>query len=464
MEQRTIGFTETVLRDASQSLIATRLSYEKMEPILAAIDRAGYYSVECWGGATFDVCLRFLDEDPWERLRKLRAAMPNSKLQMLLRGQNILGYKHYPDDIVRRFVQASVRNGIDIIRIFDALNDVTNLKVAIETAREAGAQASGAISYTTSPVHTLENYVKLVKDMQAMGVTSICIKDMAGILTPAKAYDLVSAIKDAVDLPLVLHTHSTTGTAFMTYLKGVEAGADVIDTAISPFSGGTSQPATETLCVALKELGYGVDLNEKVLYEIADYFKPIRAEYLEDGTLNPISMGTDTQCLNYQIPGGMLSNLLSQLKSLNAIDRFEEALRETPRVREDLGYPPLVTPTSQLVGTQAVQNVLAGERYKNVGTEIRAYCRGEYGRTPAPIDPQIRELILAGEEPLAGRYADTLPNDTFERAEAELGDRARCEEDVLSYIAFPQVAERFFQQRTDREERRVRYSIVKAES
>ena len=454
-----VQFTETVLRDASQSLIATRLPYEKMEPILETMDKAGYYSAECWGGATFDVCLRFLNEDPWERLRKIRAKMPNTKLQMLLRGQNILGYKHYPDDIVRRFVRASVKNGIDIIRIFDALNDVNNLKVAIEETVKSGAIASGTISYTTSPVHTREKYVEMVKELAQMGVGSICIKDMAGILTPAAAYDLVAAIKDAVDLPVVMHTHCTTGLAYMTYLKGIEAGADVIDTAISPFSGGTSQPATETLAYALKELGYEVELDQPTLYKIADYFNPIRNEYIKDGTLNPISMGTDTQCLNYQIPGGMLSNLLSQLKSLNALDKFDEALKETPAVRKDMGYPPLVTPTSQLVGTQAVQNVLAGERYKNVGAEIKAYCRGEYGRTPAPIDPEVRAKILGEEKPIEGRYADSLPTDTFEKTAEKLGDTAKCEEDVLSYIAFPAVAEKFFDNRRAEEEKKVRYSI-----
>ena len=294
-----------------------------------------------------------------------------------------------------------------------------------------------------------------------MGVSTICIKDMAGICTPKAAYDLVSAIKDAVDLPVVLHTHCTAGLAFMTCLKAVEAGCDVIDTAISPFSGGTSQPATETLAYALKEFGYEVDLDDDKLLKMANYFKPIRAQFLEKGTLNPISMATDTQCLTYQIPGGMLSNLLSQLKSLNALDKFDEALLETPRVRKDMGYPPLVTPTSQLVGTQAVQNVLAGERYKNVGAEIKAYCRGEYGKTPAPIDPEIRAKILNGEEPLKVRYADTLPTDIYEKAEAELGDTARCEEDVLSYIAFPPVAEKFFQQRKEAEEKKVRYSIEK---
>ena len=457
-----VQFTETVLRDANQSLIATRLGYDQFEPILDTIDKAGFYSVECWGGATFDVCLRFLNEDPWERLRKIREKLPNTKLQMLLRGQNILGYKHYPDDIVRRFVRAAVRNGIDIIRIFDALNDLDNLKVAVEEAVGSGAMASGAISYTTSPVHTREKYVEMVRELARMGVGSICIKDMAGILTPKAAYDLVSAIKDAVDLPVVMHTHCTTGLAFMTYLKSIEAGADVIDTAISPFSGGTSQPATETLYYALKEFGYEVDLDEKSINAMADYFKPLRADFLAKGTLNPISMATDTRCLTYQIPGGMLSNLLSQLKSLNALDKFDEALIETPRVRADMGYPPLVTPTSQLVGTQAVQNVLAGERYKNVGAEIKAYCRGEYGKTPAPINEEVRAKILGDLKPVEGRYADTLPNDTFEKAQEKLGDTARCEEDVLSYISFPQVAEKFFEERKAREEKIVRYTITEA--
>ena len=457
-----VQFTETVLRDASQSLIATRLPYSKMEPILDTMNKAGYYSAEVWGGATFDVCLRFLNEDPWERLRKIREHMPDLKLQMLLRGQNILGYKHYPDDVVRRFVRCSVKNGIDIIRIFDALNDINNLKVAIEETVNSGAMASGAISYTTSPVHTLDKYVEMVKELASMGVSSICIKDMAGILTPQNAYDLVSAIKDAVDLPVVMHTHCTTGLAFMTYLKGIEAGADVIDTAISPFSGGTSQPATETLFYTLREMGYDTGLDESCINKMADYFKPIRAGYLEDGTLNPVSLTTDTRCLTYQIPGGMLSNLLSQLKSLNASDKFEEALVETPKVRKDMGYPPLVTPTSQLIGTQAVQNVLAGERYKNVGAELKAYCRGEYGRTPAPIDPEIQAKILGDEKPLEGRYADTLPTDTFEKAQEKLGDTARCEEDILSYIAFPQVAENFFEKRREAEEKVVRYTITEA--
>lgn len=459
MVKKKVGFTETVLRDAQQSLIATRLSFDKMAPVLSEIDQAGYYSVECWGGATFDVCLRYLNEDPWERLRKLRAAMPHSRLQMLLRGQNILGYKHYPDDIVRRFVKASIRNGIDIIRIFDALNDLENLKVAIDATLEAGATASGTICYTTSPVHTIGAYVKMAEELKAMGVSTICIKDMAGILTPKNAYDLVSGIKAAVDLPLVVHTHSTTGTAFMTYLCAVEAGADVIDTAIGPMSGGTSQPATETLCIVLNEMGYDTGLDTKILFKLAEYFKAVRAEYLENGTLNPISMGTDAACLEHQIPGGMLSNLLSQLKMMNALDKYEDALKETPRVRKDMGYPPLVTPTSQIIGNQAVNNVLSGERYKNVSNEIKAYCRGEYGKTPAPIDSEIRAKILGDEKPLQGRYAATLPADTFEKAREELGDTAKSEEDILSYIAFPQVADAFFKARREEEEKLIPYSI-----
>lgn len=454
-----VQFTETVLRDANQSLAATRLSCEQFRPILATMDKAGFYSAECWGGATFDVCLRFLGEDPWERLRTIRAAMPNTKLQMLLRGQNLLGYKHYSDDIVRRFVRASVKNGIDIIRIFDALNDLDNLKVAVEATVESGAMASGAISYTTSPVHTLAKYVQLAREMKQMGVSSVCIKDMAGILSPKAAYELVSALKDALDLPIAVHTHSTPGLALMSYLKAVEAGADVIDTAISPFSGGTSQPATETLNYTLRELGFDTGLNEAVLRQMAEFFKPIRAGFIADGTLNPISLTTDTQCLDYQIPGGMLSNLLSQLKTLGALDRFDEVLLETPKVRADMGYPPLVTPTSQLIGSQAVQNVLAGERYKNVGAELRAYCRGEYGRTPAPIDPAIREKILGGEQPIEGRYAATLPADAYEKAEKALGGDARSEEDVLSYILFPQVAEGFFARRRAAEENACKYSI-----
>ena len=457
---RKVQFVETVLRDANQSLIATRLPYDKFEPMLETIDKAGYYASECWGGATFDVCLRYLHEDPWERLRKIRAKMPNTKLQMLLRGQNVLGYSHYPDDFVKLFVQKAVENGIDIIRIFDALNDVNNLKVAMEATIKAGAIASGTISYTTSPVHTRDNYVKMVKELKEMGASTICIKDMAGIMGPQEAYDLVSAIKDAVpELPIDLHTHSTTGLAFMTYLKAVEAGVDIIDTAISPFSGGTSQPATETLAYALRQLGYEVDLDDKLTKKMADYFKTVRDGFLADGTLMPKSMATDTQCLTYQIPGGMLSNLLSQLKQVNALDRFDEVLVETPKVREDMGYPPLVTPTSQMVGVQAVRNVLDGKRYKSVSKEIKAYCRGEYGRTPAPINPEIQAQILGDEKPLTVRYADTL-EPVVEKTREKLGDLAKTDEDVLSYIAFPNLAEKFLEERKAKEENVAVYTIT----
>lgn len=456
-----VQFVETVLRDANQSLIATRLPYDKFEPMLETIDKAGYYAAECWGGATFDVCLRYLHEDPWERLRKIRAKMPNTKLQMLLRGQNVLGYSHYPDDFVKLFVTKAVENGMDVIRIFDALNDVKNMKVAMEATNKAGAIASGTISYTTSPVHTQKKYVEMVKELKEMGAKTICIKDMAGIMGPKEAYDLVSAIKDAVDLPIDLHTHSTTGLAFMTYLKAVEAGVDIIDTAISPFSGGTSQPATETMAYALRQLGYEVDLDDACTKKIADYFKGVRDEYIKDGTLMPKSLTTDTQCLTYQVPGGMLSNLLSQLKQMNALDRFDEALLETPKVRADLGYPPLVTPTSQMVGVQAVRNVLDGERYKTVSKEIKAYCRGEYGTTPAPINPEIQKKILGDEKPITGRYADTL-EPVVDKTRKQLEGVARSDEDVLSYIAFPNLAEKFFQERKEKEENTATYSIVEA--
>jgi len=458
---RKVQFVETVLRDANQSLIATRLPFEKFEPMLETIDKAGYYAAECWGGATFDVCLRYLNEDPWERLRKIRAKMPNTKLQMLLRGQNVLGYSHYPDDFVKLFVQKAVENGIDVIRIFDALNDVNNLKVAMEATVKAGAIASGTISYTTSPVHTHAKYVEMVKELKEMGASTICIKDMAGIMGPQEAYDLVSAIKDAVDMPIDLHTHSTTGLAFMTYLKAVEAGVDIIDTAISPMSGGTSQPATETLAYALRQLGYEVDLDDACTKKMADYFKGVRDDFVKDGTLMPKSMATDTQCLTYQIPGGMLSNLLSQLKQMNALDKFDEALIETPKVRKDLGYPPLVTPTSQMVGVQAVTNVLVGERYKKVSKEVKAYCRGEYGRTPAPIDEEVKAKILGDEKPIEGRYADSLAP-IVEPTREKLGDLAKTDEDVLSYIAFPNLAEKFLEERKAKEENVVTYSIVEA--
>ena len=456
--QKKVLFTETVLRDANQSLIATRLPYSKFADILPTMDKAGYYSVECWGGAVFDVCLRYLDEDPWKRLRDIRKAMPNTKLQMLLRGQNLLGYKHYPDEIVKMFVEKSVDNGIDIIRIFHALNDVRNLETATKTAIKCGATVSGAISYTQSPVHTLDAFAKLAKQLEEMGVATICVKDMAGTMTPFEAYELIGAIKKEVKIPVVLHTHCTTGMAYMTYMKALEAGADVIDTATSCFSGGTSQPATETINIALKQLGYETGLDDSVLKEVNDFFKPIRDEYLKDGTLNPKMLTTDTDALTYKVPGGMLSNLVSQLKAQNAMDKFEQVLIETPKVRADLGYPPLVTPMSQMVGVQATNNVLSGERYKNISKEVKAYCRGEYGQSPAPIDPEVVKKALGDEKPIEGRYADTL-EPVFEKTKEELKGVAKNDEDVLSYILFPQVAQKYFDARKAKEEKVVKYTI-----
>jgi oxaloacetate decarboxylase alpha subunit len=454
-----VMFTETVLRDANQSLIATRLPYAEFEKILPEMDKAGYYSVECWGGAVFDSCLRYLNEDPWERLRKIRKAMPHSKLQMLLRGQNLLGYKHYPDEIVRMFVAKSVENGIDVIRIFDALNDLRNLEVAVSEGIKRGATVSGAISYTQSPVHTIEAFAKLAKSLENMGVATICIKDMAGVMSPQEAFELVTAIKKSVRLPIILHTHCTTGLAFMTCLKAVEAGADVIDTATSCFSGGTSQPATETLNYALKQLGYETGLNDAVAKNVNDFFKPLRDKYIAEGLLDPKMMATDTDALNYKIPGGMLSNLVAQLKQQNAMDKFEAVLLETPKVREELGYPPLVTPMSQMVGVQAASNVLMGERYKNISKEVKAYCMGEYGTPPAPIHPEVLKKVLGNDKPIAGRYADSLAP-VFEETKKQLSGIAKSDEDILSYVLFPQVAEKYFAARKAKEEKIVRYTIT----
>ena len=453
-----VNFTETVLRDANQSLIATRMPFKDFAPVLEKLDKAGYYSLECWGGATFDSCLRYLNEDPWERLRKIKAACPNTKLQMLLRGQNLLGYKHYPDDVVRMFIRKSVENGIDIIRIFDALNDVRNIEVAVDETLKCGAHASGTICYTISPIHNLDNYVKLAKQIEALGVQSICVKDMAGIMSPKEGYDLVKALKANVKVPVVVHTHSTTGLGFMTLLKCVEAGADVIDSAISCFSGGTSQPATETLVYTLKQYGYDVDVDENVCKEINDFFKPIRAKALESGLLNPVVMGTQTDALIYQIPGGMLSNLVAQLTAQNKLDKLDEVLLETPRVREDLGYPPLVTPMSQMVGVQATANVLAGERYKNISKEVKSYIKGEYGQAPGKVSEELQKLVLGDEEPFTGRYADTLAPG-LEEAKAYLGDKAKSMEDVLSYIAFPAQAEAFFEKRETLKKNTFAYTI-----
>jgi oxaloacetate decarboxylase (Na+ extruding) subunit alpha len=454
--------TETVLRDANQSLVATRMPEKDFENILEKLDQAGYYSLECWGGATFDSCLRYLDEDPWERLRKIKAKVRNTKLQMLLRGQNILGYRHYPDDVVRKFVSHSIQNGIDILRIFDALNDLRNIEVAVDETLKCGGHAQGTIAYTLSPIHNLETYVKIGRDLEAMGVQSICIKDMAGIMSPKEAFDLVSALKQNVKLPIFLHTHSTTGLAPMTYLKAAEAGVDGIDTAISAFSGGTSQPATESLNYALKQFGYDTGLNDAVLKDINDFFKPVKDNYIRSGLLDPYVLSTETDALVYQIPGGMLSNLISQLKQQNAMDKLNDVLLETPRVREDLGYPPLVTPMSQMVGVQAATNVLAGERYKNISKEVKAYLRGEYGKAPGTVNPELITRVLGDEKPYTGRYAESLAPE-FDAAKAKLAGVAENDEDVLSYLLFPQIAEKYFQNRAEKRSNRVTYSIRKIE-
>jgi len=455
-----VNITETVLRDANQSLIATRMPFSDFEGILETIDKAGYYSVECWGGATFDSCLRYLNEDPWKRLRLLKGKLKNSKLQMLLRGQNILGYKHYPDDVVRMFVARAADNGMDIFRIFDALNDFRNIQVAVHETIKQGAHAQGVICYTTSPIHTLEKYAKLGRELENMGVHSVCIKDMAGIMGPLEAYELVKALKESVKLPVFLHTHSTTGLGPITYIKAVDAGCDGIDTAISSFSGGTSQPSTETLNYALKQMGYETGLEEKTLKAVNDFFKPLKEKYVLSGLLDTFVMGTDTDALNYQIPGGMLSNLIAQLKAQNSIDKLDEVLRETPRVRKDLGYPPLVTPMSQMVGVQAASNVLAGERYKNVSKEVKAYLRGEYGRAPGDIDSGLQKKVLGDQKPITQRFADTLEPE-FRTAKENLKGIALNDEDVLSYILFPQVAEKFFNDRLESTAQKVSYKIKK---
>lgn len=453
-----VKFTETVLRDANQSLAATRMPFEDFEGILETLDKVGCYSLECWGGATFDSCLRYLNENPWERLRKIKSKVKNTKLQMLLRGQNLLGYKHYPDDVVRKFVSHAIENGMDILRIFDALNDFRNIEIAVDETLKCKGHAQGAICYTLSPIHNLDNYTMLGKQLESMGVNSICVKDMAGIMSPKEAYELVKALKETVKLPVFLHTHSTTGLAPMTYLKAIEAGCDGIDTAIASFSGGTSQPSTETMNYSLKQFGYITGLDEKGLKKVNDYFKPLKDKYIESGLLDPLVMGTDTDALVYQVPGGMLSNLIAQLKQQNAMDRLDEVLQETPRVRKDLGYPPLVTPMSQMVGVQAATNVLLGERYKQVSKEVKAYLRGEYGKAPGLVEPELVKKVLGDEKPVGGRFADTLPPE-FDRVSEQIKHMAGNEEDVLSYIAFPQIAEKFFKEREEREATKVTYSI-----
>lgn len=441
-----VKITETILRDAHQSLIATRLKTEEMLPILDKLDNAGYHALEMWGGATFDTSLRFLDENPWDRLRLIRKNVKNTKLQMLLRGQNILGYKHYPDEIVEEFIKKSVYNGIDIIRIFDALNDVRNLRVAIERTKKEGAHAQGAISYTISPVHTIESFVKLSKEIEEIGADSICIKDMSGLLKPYDAYELVKALKKSVSIPIELHSHCTSGLASMTYLKAIEAGVDIVDTAISPFATGTSQPATEPLVSTLEGSDYDTAIDLSRLNEIAEYFRPIREKALESGLMSSKVLGVNINTLIYQVPGGMLSNLVSQLKMQGAENRLDEVLDEVPRVRKDLGYPPLVTPTSQIVGTQAVLNVLTGERYKMVPKEVKQYVKGMYGKSPVEISDEVVKKIIADEDRISCRPADLLTSD-FEEKKKEIAMYYEDDEDVLSYILFPQVAENYFKYR-----------------
>ncbi|MTI66196.1 MAG: oxaloacetate decarboxylase subunit alpha [Firmicutes bacterium] len=437
-----LKITETALRDGHQSLIATRLKTEEMLPILEKMDKVGYHAMEVWGGATFDACLRYLNEDPWERLRKIRAKVKNTKLQMLLRGQNILGYKHYPDDIVEKFIKKAIENGIDIVRIFDALNDTRNLEKSIKTVKEAGAHCQCAISYTTSKIHTTSYYLDKIKEMEKLGADSICIKDMSGILTPYKAYELIKMIKKTTDLPIELHNHCTSGIAQMSYVKAIEAGVDIIDTAISPFATGTSQPPTEPFAMTYKNTDRDPELNIDLLEDIAAYFKPIKKKYTDDGTLNLKVLETEPKTLSYQVPGGMLSNLLSQLKAQNAEDKYEEVLAEVPKVREELGFPPLVTPLSQMVGTQSVFNVLTGERYKMVPKEIKDYVKGYYGKSPGPIKEDIKKKIIGDEKVITQRPADLL-EDAFDKYKEEIEGLYQSEEDVLSYALFPQVAEKF---------------------
>ena len=441
-----VKITETVLRDSHQSLIATRMTTEEMLPILEKLDGIGYHSLEAWGGATFDACMRFLNEDPWERLRKIRDKVKNTKLQMLFRGQNILGYRHYSDDVVEYFVQKSIANGIDIIRIFDALNDPRNLTTAINATKKEGGHVQAAFSYTTGPVYTLDYYAKYAKDLENMGADSICIKDMAGLLKPYDAYELVKTLKESVKVPIQLHTHYTAGLASMTLLKAIEAGVDIVDTAISPMAMGTSQPPTETMVATLAGTEYDTGISLEKLDEITKYFTPLREKYMAEGLLNPKALKVDVNALLYQVPGGMLSNLMSQLKQAGKEDKLVEVLEEVPRVRADVGYPPLVTPSSQIVGTQAVFNVILGERYKNVTKEFKGVVRGEYGKTPVPIDPAFVKKIIGDEKPIDYRPADALKPE-LEELRAKIANYIEQDEDVLSYALFEQVAIKFFEYR-----------------
>lgn len=438
--------TDTILRDAHQSQAATRMRIEDMLPGCEILDSVGYWSLECWGGATFDACMRFLDEDPWERLRKLRSAMPKTHLQMLLRGQNLLGYKHYADDVVDEFIEKSIKNGIDVIRVFDALNDPRNLMQSVKSIKKYGGICEAAISYTVSPVHNIEYFVKLAKLLEKMGADTICIKDMANLLLPYDAYKLVSELKRSVSVPIHLHTHNTAGTGDMTNLMAAQAGVDIVDTALSPLANGTSQPATESLVATLQGTDRDTGLDLVKLNEAAAYFRTVADKLKKEGILDPKVLSVDTKALIYQVPGGMLSNLLNQLKQAKKEDKYYEVLAEVPRVRKDFGYPPLVTPTSQIVGTQAVMNVLAGERYKMVPKESKGMLKGEYGQLPAPVNEEVRKKCIGDEEVITCRPADLIAPE-LEKYRAEAGDLAKCEEDVLSYALFPQVAKKFLEKR-----------------
>ncbi len=452
IKKKPVGITETILRDAHQSQIATRMTTEQMLPIIDKMDQVGYHSVECWGGATFDACLRFLKEDPWERLRKLRDGFKHTKLQMLFRGQNILGYRHYADDVVEYFVQKSIANGIDIIRIFDALNDLRNLETSVKACKKEGGHAQIALCYTLGEAYTLDYWKEIAKRIEEMGADSICIKDMAGLLVPYEAEELVKALKASTKLPIQLHTHYTSGVASMTYMKAVEAGCDVIDTAMSPFALGTSQPATEVMCETFRGTPFDTGLDQKLLAEIADYFRPIQEEALKSGLLNPKVLGVNIKTLMYQVPGGMLSNLVSQLKDAHAEDKYYDVLEEIPRVRKDFGEPPLVTPSSQIVGTQAVLNVLMGERYKMITKESKALLHGEYGQTVKPFNSEVQKKACGDETPITCRPADLLKPELKEM-EKEVARYKQQDEDVLSYALFPQVAVDFFKYREAQQEK-----------
>lgn len=446
IEKKPLKITETILRDAHQSLIATRMTTEQMLPIVDKMDQIGYHAVECWGGATFDASLRFLKEDPWERLRKLRAGFKNTKLQMLFRGQNILGYNHYADDVVEYFVQKSIANGIDIIRIFDCLNDLRNLETAVKAANKENGHAQIALSYTLGDAYTLDYWKDMAKRIEDMGAKSLCIKDMAGLLVPVKATELVEALKESVDIPIDLHTHYTSGVASMTYMKAVEAGCDIIDTAISPFAMGTSQPATEVMVEAFKGTPYDTGLDLDKLSEIADYFRPMREEALKTGLMNTKVLGVNIQTLRYQVPGGMLSNLVSQLKEMGQEDKYEQVLEEVPKVRKDFGEPPLVTPSSQIVGTQAVLNVVSGERYKMVTKESKKLLSGEFGQTVKPFNKEVQKKCIGDTKPITCRPADLIKPQLAD-IEKEMAQYKQQDEDVLSYALFPQVATEFFKYR-----------------